>query len=78
MRYTEVREKKARGEAIIPCQIDQANCTCSVGTEQCIQLLGCPAIIKEDKKTMIDSNFCIGCGVCMQVCPYQAITRGEP
>jgi indolepyruvate ferredoxin oxidoreductase alpha subunit len=35
--------------------------------------LGCPAIIKEDGKTIIDPALCTGCGICAQVCPYKAI-----
>jgi len=40
-------------------------------------LLGCPALIIEDGKTAIDATQCPGCGVCAQVCPFEAIKKGE-
>jgi indolepyruvate ferredoxin oxidoreductase alpha subunit len=36
--------------------------------------VGCPAIYKdEDNKAVIDPIFCVGCTVCAQVCPFDAI-----
>ncbi len=67
----EQREKKKRKEETIPYYIDQDKC--STKCNACIELLGCPAIIKEGAKTVIDSSLCTGCGVCAQVCPYKAI-----
>lgn len=65
------REKRKRKEEVIPYYIDQDKC--SPKCNACIELLGCPAIIKEDGKTIIDSSLCTGCGVCAQICPYKAI-----
>jgi len=65
------REKRKRGEKTIPYYIDQEKC--NVKCEACVKLLGCPAIIKEDSKTIIDSSLCTGCGICAQICPYKAI-----
>jgi len=65
------REKRKRKEPIIPYFVDQDKC--SDKCNACIELLGCPAIIKEDGKTIIDQALCTGCGVCAQVCPYKAI-----
>jgi len=65
------REKRKRKEPIIPYFVDQDKC--SGKCNACIELLGCPAIIKEDGKTVIDQALCTGCGVCAQVCPYKAI-----
>jgi indolepyruvate ferredoxin oxidoreductase alpha subunit len=67
------REKRRRGEKIVPYRIDQEKC--NEKCEACIQLLGCPAIIKEDGKTVIDSTQCPGCGICAQICPYKAIIQ---
>ncbi len=67
----EQREKRKRKEPIIPYCIDQDKCNPKCNA--CIELLGCPAIIKQDGKTVIDSSLCTGCGVCAQVCPYKAI-----
>ena len=38
---------------------------------------GCPAISynKENKKAIIDKNQCLGCEVCAQVCPKEAIIK---
>jgi len=69
----EQREKKQRGEKIVPYYIDREKC--SAKCDACIKLLGCPAIIKENGKTIIDSSLCTGCGICAQVCPYNAILQ---
>jgi indolepyruvate ferredoxin oxidoreductase alpha subunit len=31
----------------------------------------------EDGEATIDPNLCIGCTVCMQVCPFDAIDKEE-
>ena len=49
--------------------------SCSAYSEKCITLLHCPAIIREDGNTIIDSFLCNGCGVCADVCLYNAITE---
>jgi indolepyruvate ferredoxin oxidoreductase alpha subunit len=67
------REKRKRKEPIIPYQVDQDKC--QEKCHACIELLGCPAIILEDGKTVIDQALCTGCGVCAQVCPYKAIVE---
>ena len=67
----ELREKRKRKEKVIPYYIDQDKC--NIKCDACIELLGCPAIIKQDGKTMIDSSLCTGCGICAQICPYKAI-----
>ncbi|GAJ19194.1 unnamed protein product, partial [marine sediment metagenome] len=69
----EQREKRKRGEKTVPYYIDQDKC--NVKCDACIKLLGCPAIIKENGKTIIDSSLCTGCGICAQVCPYNAILQ---
>jgi indolepyruvate ferredoxin oxidoreductase alpha subunit len=64
--------------------------TCDVDTEACIACgrchgLGCPAILYSDKvnaktgrpKTRIDPVLCVGCEMCVQVCPQQAIHLTE-
>lgn len=48
------------------------SCECNL----CINLLGCPAIIRDNDKVTIDSSQCPGCGVCAQVCPNEAIIAG--
>ncbi len=34
--------------------------------------LGCPAIEKHDKKAVINEVLCVGCGLCLQVCKFDA------
>jgi len=70
----EQREKKGRGEKIVPYYIYQEKC--SIKCEACIKLLGCPSIAKENGMTIIDGSSCTGCGVCVWVCPHKAIIQG--
>ena len=35
--------------------------------------LGCPAISMHNGKAVIDATQCVGCGVCKQLCPFEAI-----
>ncbi|MCU0664136.1 MAG: indolepyruvate ferredoxin oxidoreductase subunit alpha [Myxococcota bacterium] len=39
----------------------------------CIDNFGCPAIYKREGKVYIDEVLCVGCGVCAQLCPNDAI-----
>jgi len=55
----------------LPMQVDREVCT---GCKQCIHL-GCPAVTFAEKKAGIDLLLCVGCGLCAQVCPVEAITR---
>jgi indolepyruvate ferredoxin oxidoreductase alpha subunit len=46
-----------------------------IGCKACIRS-GCPAIsMKENKKSSIDAPQCVGCSVCAQICPKQAIGK---
>jgi indolepyruvate ferredoxin oxidoreductase alpha subunit len=69
----ELRDKRKAGVKIVPYHIDQDKC--SPKCETCIKLLGCPAIIKQGDKKVIDASQCTGCSVCAQVCPYKAIVQ---
>ncbi len=42
--------------------------------KQCMKL-GCPAISNVDGNIVIDKNQCNGCGLCMNVCPFDAIVK---
>ena len=46
-----------------------------VGCKACILLTGCPALVynPDDNKVKIDPLICIGCGICNQLCPFNAI-----
>lgn len=50
--------------------VDPEKCT---GCLYCVNSIGCPALDTEDGKIMISREQCIGCGVCAQVCPSEAI-----
>jgi indolepyruvate ferredoxin oxidoreductase alpha subunit len=49
------------------------------GCRACIDTFECPAILfdEEDNRARIDQNRCIGCGVCVHVCPMGAIRAEE-
>ncbi len=52
-----------------PIAADREKC---VGCKSCMKL-GCPAIGIKDKKAAIDETLCVGCGVCTQLCPFDAL-----
>ncbi|MFA5586499.1 MAG: indolepyruvate ferredoxin oxidoreductase subunit alpha [Saccharofermentanales bacterium] len=55
------------------CYVDRELCTsCRI----CLRV-GCPAIFFVDGKSMIDPNQCVGCTVCLQTCPFDAIKKEE-
>lgn len=39
--------------------------------------LGCPAISVKDDKVIIDNTQCNGCGLCVNVCPFSAISKED-
>ena len=40
---------------------------------ECIDRLGCPAFYLEGERVRIDEALCVGCAVCAQICPENAI-----
>ena len=49
----------------------------SVNTEKCVgckscMRIGCPAISMRDGKSVVDQTQCVGCGVCTQMCKFDA------
>lgn len=55
-----------------PVKVDTDKCK---GCKKCMKL-GCPAIRIHNKKADIDETLCVGCGVCEQLCAFDAI-KGE-
>lgn len=43
-----------------------------IGCKSCMKI-GCPAISVVDKKVSIDATLCTGCGVCAQLCRFDAL-----
>lgn len=65
------REKKRRGEKIIPSENDKETCR---SIYACVKEFYCPAIVvdESDHKMMIVQDLCDGCLECRQVCPVDA------
>ena len=55
-----------------PVSIDAEGCT---GCRKCITSIGCPAIGFDGTKAYIDETLCVGCGLCVQVCPFDVIKQ---
>lgn len=56
-----------------PIAADPEKC---VGCKSCMKI-GCPAISMKDGKAAIDGTLCTGCGVCGQLCKFDALGRKE-
>lgn len=56
-------------KAKTPLRVDCEKC---VGCKSCMRL-GCPAISMKDNKATIDTTLCTGCGVCSQLCKFNAL-----
>jgi indolepyruvate ferredoxin oxidoreductase alpha subunit len=68
----EVQRKRNAGEDILTYQINQTICR---RCKTCIGRFGCPALFfAEDGSVHIDAAQCNGCGNCVQVCPFGAIS----
>ena len=52
-----------------PLCVDKDKCK---SCKRCMTL-GCPAISLKDGKAKIDTTLCVGCGVCKQLCAFDAI-----
>ena len=57
----------------LPSVINQESC---MQCKRCITQLGCPGIVLKDGKVMIEQSLCTGCGLCAQICTFDAITMG--
>ncbi len=73
------REKRRAGEPIISYQVDQEKCTQCMA---CVNMFACAAVQvteNEDGEKIVSINeaLCDGCGVCAQICPFDAIQRGD-
>ncbi|MBM6926772.1 indolepyruvate ferredoxin oxidoreductase subunit alpha [Pseudoflavonifractor phocaeensis] len=53
----------------LPLVADPNKC---VGCKSCMKI-GCPAISIVEGKARVDNTLCVGCGVCQQLCPFDAL-----
>ena len=47
------------------------------GCRQCVDTIGCPAVGFADGKAYVDSGLCNACGLCSQICAFDAFDRKE-
>ena len=52
-----------------PLKVNKDKC---VGCKSCMRL-GCPATSMKDGKIQIDTTLCVGCGICKQMCKFDAL-----
>ncbi|MDO5862158.1 MAG: indolepyruvate ferredoxin oxidoreductase subunit alpha [Thermoplasmata archaeon] len=52
------------------CEVDQTQC---IQCFTCLRTVACPALVKTDGLVKTDPTQCIGCGMCANVCPKNAI-----
>ena len=55
------------------CKVNADKCK---SCKSCLKV-GCPAISMENGKAFIDRTQCVGCTVCAQACPFDAIEKEE-
>ena len=56
-----------------PLSVDPNKCK---GCKMCMKI-GCPAISIQNGKAVVDNTLCTGCGVCQQLCKFDAFEKGE-
>lgn len=56
-----------------PLEVDAQRCR---NCRRCVRELGCPAVMTLDGTVRISAGLCVGCGLCAQICPFDAITAG--
>jgi indolepyruvate ferredoxin oxidoreductase alpha subunit len=63
-------KKVAPPAKVRPFAVNESKCK---NHRDCVNLFACPAFYVEDNRVKINENLCIGCAVCSQVCPENAI-----
>lgn len=63
----------------VPVQVDAAKCT---GCKRCITEIGCPALVfnlsaGKRGQADVDPSLCNGCGLCTQLCAFNALVVDE-
>ena len=54
-----------------PFHVDKDRCR---SCKMCFKI-GCPAIRMKDGKADVDTTLCVGCGLCLGLCPFDAIQK---
>ncbi len=85
-----IREETAVPEPSViisrrPCVLLKSVKTCSpvkIKGEKCRSCkkclsLGCPAISMKEGRAVVNDTLCVGCGLCIGLCPFGAIEGGE-
>jgi indolepyruvate ferredoxin oxidoreductase alpha subunit len=67
-----LREMKARGQRVVPYNVDLNECKKCM---KCINTLACPAFYIRNEDIRINPSMCSGCGVCAQICSFDAISQ---
>ena len=65
------------GLAHSPMPVEEAISQAQAASAKAASLLNSASIMVGGVVSKIDESKCVGCGVCVQVCPYQAITMNE-
>ena len=66
-------QAQRRGLKAGATRVDTEACTLC---KRCVVVTGCPAISLGEEAIVIDQSLCYGCGLCAQVCTFDAIERG--
>lgn len=74
-KFSDQDKEEFKGAFTESCTVDNDAC---IGCKLCIKS-GCPSLSfeKDIKKACIDKNSCVGCEVCSQICPKDAIHKGD-
>ena len=65
-------QAQRRGLKAGEIQVDAEACTLC---KRCVVVTGCPAISLGEESIVIDQSLCYGCGLCAQVCTFDAIAQ---
>jgi indolepyruvate ferredoxin oxidoreductase alpha subunit len=65
-------QAQRRGQRAGQIQVVAANCTLC---KRCVTVTGCPAIDIGDEAIAVDAALCYGCGLCADVCNFEAIVK---
>ena len=71
-----IRDKKCPAKEcvdLLTYSIDADKCK---GCKACMKI-GCPAISIKNGKARVDATLCVGCGVCEQLCAFDALCGKE-